>query len=273
MKRNATKGSLEQRMKDVDYNDPGLPPLEHFERRLQEAKQRRLAKQNQPGSLEPRATPAPQPQSNHEARAQAQPPDLQPHEAEVHPQRDPVEEYSPDRKRVHEDIVGRLLHPALFPKPTAYIFGGGLGTGKTTLRKRKEFEEKLRHAVVLDVAEVRQQIPEYASFRATDAEMADARVHEEARHIVKLAFAEAVACGYDLVYESTCASPAVKPFIELLKCHDYTVQVVFVDAPPEVAFQRLQQRGEPVGDFPEVFETDQDVEEVADLISAMQDES
>jgi len=155
--------------------------------------------------------------------------------------RQPDGSWDPNRRAFHDALIE--LYLAGKPRkesPLLYIVVGGIGVGKSTLAR--EVAPEHPDAVWLDPDFFRPVLPEYRLLEATDLDNADARVQEEIAVIAAKAFARATRRRLDVLLETGLCSPETLEMLRKVKQAGYLIHVDFVDAPPEVAVERVQQR-------------------------------
>lgn len=156
--------------------------------------------------------------------------------------------YSPARQALHEEWLARVLGP-IQPGTVkrAYFTGGGAGSGKSAVLDLfvQEFSGPLAK---LDSDTFKEMIPEYLCMQETDKAQAARFVHEESSHLVKRAIASAVHRGLSFVLDSTFSNQAfLGSLLPKLKAAGYEVVIGFADCPPDIAWERAQDRADEIG--------------------------
>ncbi|WP_458413101.1 zeta toxin family protein [Schinkia sp. CFF1] len=163
--------------------------------------------------------------------------------------------YTKERHQLHEKIVDRIEMTSNSigqgERPIAFLMGGGTASGKTTLRKtiiEKKLAAKNISAVMVDIDEIKEYIPEYASLKKTNPEKAASFVHKEAYDIGALLLRTLMKKRKNFIYEGTMArTRKYKWLIKNLKKNDYEIHAYIVDVPLSIAIKRADERARVTG--------------------------
>lgn len=145
-------------------------------------------------------------------------------------------EYTPERKKLHDQIVKKLTANAVCirqDKPIAILMGGAPGSGKSTFLKNNAEYMTGDKIWKIDADEVREMLPEYKGWNS-------AATHEESREIVKrLLDNYDNPCKHDVLFDGTMNNPRkYKPIIKGLKRDGYKVFIAYMEVPKEVSVER-----------------------------------
>jgi predicted ABC-type ATPase len=114
-------------------------------------------------------------------------------------------------------------------------------SGKSSLIK-SELQPNHRGAVVIDPDQLWLRIPEYGQLAAQDWKTAGERTYAEVRYLRDVALAEAAEQRLDVILE-TFGDERSEEAVNILEQDGYEVSANCVDCPPEVAQERIRQRG------------------------------
>lgn len=180
---------------------------------------------------------------------------------ELHGAFDPAGNWVPtaEREAEHERIYDQFLRQRapdgsldpngapLGPPPDgrrrALFMAGGTASGKSSAVKQNP-ELTPPNAVVIDPDEIKGLIPEYAEMKRRGSKYAATAVHEESSMMAKQLRKRAEERGLNLVIDGTGNSRPGKFTKKITDAHDngYEVDVLYVDAPTNVAVQRATKR-------------------------------
>jgi predicted ABC-type ATPase len=163
-----------------------------------------------------------------------------------------LEQYrdAPERRALWAEIERRQLAAAKpsDKHPGAVITMGGPGSGKSTTLEYLELCQKDVVQVNSDL--VKEALPEYQAAKAAYDRLAADRVHEESSLIADRVQLEAIKSRREVCIDSVQSDRAeVMELIALLKESGYRVTVIAVTVPFELAWERIQERGERTGRF------------------------
>jgi SPP1 gp7 family putative phage head morphogenesis protein len=166
--------------------------------------------------------------------------------------------YTPEREALHEQIVQKYLD-AYKPHemvqraldrgdmpPTLLLLAGGTGAGKTTtLGTISPPMVQLGVNVAADDIKM-YDLSEWAQLAASDYWEAGAGVlHEESSHIAKQLLNRAMAAKKDIVYDATLRNKAkAMALFDKARKQGYRLELLYVDADPEVALTRAKIRAQ-----------------------------
>jgi predicted ABC-type ATPase len=157
--------------------------------------------------------------------------------------------YTPEREALHKQLLDHIFStpaiaaatPPAGQKPTAILFGGRPGSGKSLLTA-KDGPLSIQNAIVLDPDHFKQQLPEYKGWNAT-------LLHEESSHLTHLAANRAQALGLNVVFDQTMRTQSTpEGWIKQFEgTHD--IHGVFLHTPPQEAAARALGRFAQTGRF------------------------
>ena len=151
-----------------------------------------------------------------------------------------VYEYTEERKKLHKEIIDKLVGNALCTdqiEPIAIIMGGAPGSGKSTFLKNNAPYLQSDKIWKVDADEVRSMLPEYRGWNAP-------ATHEEAKDVVNMLLDRYdTPCKHDLLYDGTMSNvKKYRPLIKRLKKLGYKVFLVFMNIPKEDSIKRALKR-------------------------------
>lgn len=163
--------------------------------------------------------------------------------------------YSADRDALHRSIVSSLLKkdgpPVSGRQPLAILIGGGTASGKTSLRKavvEGELQKLGVRAVTVDADEIKERIPEYEAFKASEPKDAARLVHRESCDIAVMLLKELLRLGKHFIYEGTMAQTRrYLQLIDALRRKEFEIHIYVVDVPLETALRRADERARVTG--------------------------
>jgi len=151
-----------------------------------------------------------------------------------------VYEYTEERKKLHKEIIDKLVGNALCTdqiEPIAIIMGGAPGSGKSTFLKNNAPYLQSDKIWKVDADEVRSMLPEYRGWNSPVT-------HEESKDVVNMLLDRYdTPCKHDLLYDGTMSNvKKYRPLIKRLKKLGYKVFLVFMDIPKEDSIKRALKR-------------------------------
>ena len=164
-------------------------------------------------------------------------------------------EYTPERQKLHDSIVSKIVESAGKPKegekPICILLGGGSASGKSTIRKlmvQPDLDENGIKVGTVDSDDIKHELPEYEKFKEQDVNSAAYRSHEESGDIVDEAIDTLIYEKRHFIYDGTMKNPRkYKKLIENLKDAGYEVRVVGADVPLDEAIKRSDKRARKSG--------------------------
>ena len=156
--------------------------------------------------------------------------------------------YTPERAKLHDEIINKYLHGTTAVKnPEAIIIGGGPGVGKTTLVAREGIGKE--NAVFVSVDDIRSDLPEFKPLAGKPVSVAE--THEEASDISKALTARAAAMSRNILLDGTGDSTLQKlgGKIASLRAAKYTIVAEYVTTSLAEAQRRADARGAKTGRF------------------------
>lgn len=161
---------------------------------------------------------------------------------------DNVGQYTPERDRIHDNIITREFKNVRCikqAKPIAVFTGGSPGSGKSTFLKKHAQYLLSPEVFHLDADEIRAALPEYKGWNAN-------ATHRESQDIVNklLSVIGEGKCRYDFIYDGTM-NKAQKYFslINRVKAMGYETYILFMVIPYGIARNRILQRYKKTGRF------------------------
>ena len=158
--------------------------------------------------------------------------------------------YEPDRQKVHDDIVNKILTPAAVvaarPKPgqkPSVVFAGGRGGSGKSWFWGKEGPVKKDNYIYINSDDIKEMLPEYEGWNA-------GLLHEEASDIVEDLDARAHRFGLNVIHDAT-----LKTEKNVRKLHEkyieagYEVSGYYMFASPLTAATRAIKRFDRTGRF------------------------
>lgn len=161
--------------------------------------------------------------------------------------------YSEARRPLHQQIVaGKLRAGVNVPsnqQNRIMFLAGGSGVGKSTVRNALKAGEKPYRPVTIDPDAIKEVLPEYRQMVKAKDPYSAWGVHEESSAIAKATLTEAEARHKNIIVDGTGDSEPGK-FLDKIRKAQATgadVDVVLVDAPIDVAIERVNHRAGETG--------------------------
>lgn len=147
-----------------------------------------------------------------------------------------------------DGLSGLLRLLAGCPARTALVMSGIPGAGKSSFLQLLQSRGLIRpEAYWLDPDGAMKAMPEYRrDFKVLGQDEAYARWELPARRIAYAGFEEARRAGLPVVIDMACARRENLDMVRALKDGGYTVYMIQVLCPPEVAHQRARRRDRPM---------------------------
>ncbi len=162
--------------------------------------------------------------------------------------------FSPERSRLHEEILNQFLKEGQSNGYPKLIFlGGPSGSGKSTIINIFKNEKflKLEQFLVIDPDKIKEHLPEYQALLKSNPNEAARVVHEESSYLAKVLFRAAINRDKNIVYDSTFSSLNAHTIHQMMEAGggtvDYTRIWVSVTADPAVIDKRLADRAKATG--------------------------
>jgi predicted ABC-type ATPase len=150
-------------------------------------------------------------------------------------------EFTPQRKQLHQKVIGGILagHQPQ-EHPVATFFGGGSGSGKSSLTGA---------GAKIDADAIKEHIPEYKQMTKAGDKRAAAHAHEESSYIAGSAVAEARKNRLHYTLDGTGDSEYAKmqAKVEAAKKAGYLAHGKYVTVDTNVAVERAAKRAERTG--------------------------
>lgn len=166
----------------------------------------------------------------------------------------PPGDWPPERKAIHDQIVGRILDGVVAPEgqPTFVSMGGGGGSGKGYVLSKGLIDgvPDSKHAAHINSDDIKEMLPEYDQLRKLSDRTAAAWVHEESSYLAKRVQAEALDRGLNIVMDQVASNPdKVVAQFSAARERGYRVEANYVTVPVEIAIARAEERGKRSGRF------------------------
>ena len=153
--------------------------------------------------------------------------------------------WTPDRHKLHEDIIAEIIgdaHPSDHPEVT--FLGGGPGSGKSTVASKIGLA---KDAVVVDSDRIKTMLPEYDALPLETRAWA---THEESSWLANEVYTRALASHDDVTYDGTAADyDKLSARVEAARESGYQVDATFVTISVEEAERRAIERSKTEGRF------------------------
>lgn len=161
-------------------------------------------------------------------------------------------DYKPERKKLHDQIVGKFLAGKQAPPPgqkVAVVMMGGTASGKSTLAKNF-LGDKFDQFVNVNPDDVKDHLPEYQKGVAASAKDAAFSSHEESADVSERVLKEGVANGLNVLVDGTGknAEKHIKR-VQDLQAKGYQVHLLMPDVDTEEAIRRSNARAEKRGRY------------------------
>lgn len=159
--------------------------------------------------------------------------------------------YTPERQKLHQEIVGEHLAGKLpVDKPVAYVMGGGTASGKSSILGSGGVEIP-KNTVVIDPDHIKGKIPEYQKMQKNKDVRAAAFVHEESSDVSKDVMKTAAKGGFNINLDGTGDSgyDALKRKVDMMRSGGHKIVAHYVTVDTHTAIERSDKRGEKTGRF------------------------
>jgi len=156
---------------------------------------------------------------------------------------------TPERQKLHQDIVKNVLASGKSKdKPEYVIFGGGTAAGKSNVIRTGQVKLPADH-VLIDSDAIKSSLPEYQAMLEHGHDGAAAFVHEESSKIAKYTQQRALAASYHTVLDGTGDSSlnSLKQKTDQARQAGHTVRAVYVTVSTDKAVERAKIRAEKTG--------------------------
>jgi predicted ABC-type ATPase len=163
--------------------------------------------------------------------------------------------YTPERTKLHNAIITHYMEETeAVEQPTSIIFGGGPAAGKSTLAETEQLGRV--NTVLIDVDNIRTQLPEYRERLAAKDVAAASYTHEESSDIAKALTRRAIDAKRNVLLDGTgdgrIERLAAKAAV--LRMNGHKVIGRYATCPTELALKRAEARGRATGRYvPETF--------------------
>lgn len=152
--------------------------------------------------------------------------------------------WTPDRQKLHDEIVGGALADAQpVEHPTVTFFGGGPASGKSSVMNVEE------NNVVVDADTMKSQLPEYQDMLDRGDSRAAAFSHDESSYLSSRVMNEGLAGGYNVTLDGTGDSGTAKlrGKVERARAAGATVNAKYVTVDTDEAVRRSNLRAQETG--------------------------
>jgi predicted ABC-type ATPase len=157
---------------------------------------------------------------------------------------EPVFDYTPERKKLHEKIFNQFISQGqpvdvTKQKPVAIVMMGGPGSGKSSATKGVQKD----NFVPVDPDAIKEQLPEYEEAVKGKALNAARMVHEESSHIASLIRDAALAQNKNVLLDGVGSKlGAMQNRMQTLNQQGYHVRLLSVHLPLEEGMKRAAER-------------------------------
>lgn len=162
--------------------------------------------------------------------------------------------YSPARTKEHDRILAKAKEGKTPPTGSrhAIFMAGGPASGKSTvLEGNPDLLPEEQHTIHIDADAIKNDLVEYQELRAEGDRYAATAVHRESGDIAARLMLEAMEEGFHVVIDGTGNSdPGMFSHqLEIAREKEYAVDVLYVNAPTDVAVGYAIRRAEEEGRF------------------------
>lgn len=157
--------------------------------------------------------------------------------------------YIKKRKRLHQEIINRIIEDAPSENPESVLMGGGSASGKSFVSTLllDGFKKEGQSITYIDSDDIKKHLPEYNEMVESGIDEyikeAAAFVHDESSDLAEAILNICIENKLNFLYDGTMKNVTkYKRIIKQLKKSSYTIRGVIVDVPLEVAFERAEIR-------------------------------
>lgn len=163
-------------------------------------------------------------------------------------------DWTPERKALHEKIIGKFLEGKTKPagQPSFNVMGGGPAAGKSNMVEKAGITELTDpNSVMVNADEMKAELPEYQSMTAAKDPKAATLAHEESSYLAKRLQQASFDNGFNTILDGTGDSNAAKMNgkLDAARQAGYSVKGYYVTVPTDVAVARADARGQATGRF------------------------
>jgi len=155
-------------------------------------------------------------------------------------------EWIPERVALHDEIFETFLkNGTVSEHPTAYLVGGPMAAGKTTLidgLREAGLVPAENEVTYVNPDAIKELLPEMREFMAMKEDRGATAVHEESSELSKELMRRAVAEKRNILWDASFTGGSARKQVQMLKDAGYTVKAFAVQAPVEEAIARAQRR-------------------------------
>lgn len=158
--------------------------------------------------------------------------------------------YTKERQELHQAIINKYLAGTTpVEKPIATIIGGGMASGKSTLMSVEKIGSD--NSVLVNVDEIRNDLPEYAADENGKRPVNVSFTHEEASDISKKLLQAAIDTKRNLTLDGAGDTTLYKlgGKIAAMRARGHKIVADYVTVPLDVAQKRSDERGQKIGRF------------------------
>lgn len=161
-------------------------------------------------------------------------------------------DYTPERKALHEKIVGAFSDHVLPVRPggqkLAILMAGGPAAGKSTILRHMMNDEMSKQFVMVNPDDVKEHIPEYQEAIKGSARNAAILCHEESSDLAEEIRDRAIRDGKHLIIDGTMKNiTKYAKLIDRLKKEGYKIHMTMVDLDVDQAKHFARKRAERSG--------------------------
>jgi len=170
------------------------------------------------------------------------------HKSTYHQHSDESGEYKPERKKLHDEIINKVMEKVgKSSKPVMILSGGGSASGKSSVLK-SALPNHSHEVAYIDSDAIKENIPEYKALVKDKDESAAAHTHLESSHVASEAIRRAMEDKKSFVYDSTMKNQErIEKLTNEARSKGYDVHIIFADLDKNIAHERASKRAEETG--------------------------
>lgn len=158
-------------------------------------------------------------------------------------------EYTKQRKKLHQDIINKIIKDSPSENPEAFLLGGGSASGKSFISTifLQAYKDAGKTITYIDSDDIKNFLPEYLEMVESGIDefvlKAAAFVHDESSDIAETIINICINKKLHFIYDGTMKNAEkYKNIIIKLKNSSYIIHGVIVHVPLNVAFERAEIR-------------------------------